>query len=135
MRKKLMLGALVVAVLLIGLAVFDSVRASQKAAAARKLSDSFVSDVLVGNSATSYTLFNSDAQKNTSYDTWKDTVLQLSSFFNGQHSTFKAVEAHAGYRLYTYTITGSDGNYLISVVTMPQKNDWKVQSFNSSLQP
>lgn len=119
---------------MIGYAATVALNAHAKTSAARKVSDTFVSEVLAGNNTGSYALFLDKTKTNTSTFSWQNTVQNMHSSFSGSQPTYQAAENGATFKAFTYTITSGGAKYQFRVVERTQNKTWLVESFTSELQ-
>lgn len=134
MRKKLVLLVALVFVVILGYVVVSALEAHAKVSAARKVSDTFVTDVLAGNNTASYALLVDKTKKSTPESTWQGTVQNMRTSFAGDQPSYQATENQPTYTAFTYTITSGGAKYQFRVVTRLQNKTWLVESFVSNLQ-
>lgn len=129
----MLLGGGLLALLLIvgGVSAFT---AQQHAKHEKQLAGTFVTDVLAGDDQNSYAMFGSAAQNTQAQSTWTEQVKKLSSFFKGASPQFQKLTDSGDKAVVTYTISGSDGNYVLTVTMNKGKADWQVLTFTSLLQ-
>lgn len=133
MRKILVIVVLGLILLLLGMAGLSALQSHRQQSAIRAVSDTFVADVLAGKSNDSHALLANDTQGSTSTDAWIAQVQKLSSFFKGSSAQYQSLTKSSSIQLVTYSITGSDGVYKLSVILVQQAKVWRVQSFTSEL--
>ena len=135
MRKKLMVLFAVFLFVVAVIAVTQALLVSSQNSKAKDSANSFVSFVLAGNADSSYKLFGTKAQSDTSKSDWQDKVARLSLFFTARQPTFQSLSNNGKYSLVNYKIEGNDGTYQLNVVLAKETGGWKVQSFTSERLP
>jgi hypothetical protein len=135
MRKKIVILVAVIILGLLGFGVIKTLQSQAKVNHAKKISDTFVADVLTGKANESYALFSATAKKDTPSASWGNTVKALQAFFAGKQSAYKGIDMSPTYRIYTYTIPGTDSSvYTFRVVEGLENGSWAIQSFTSTRQ-
>lgn len=123
----------VVAILAITL-VSKTISARSQQAAARKVSDQFISYTLAGKYNESYKMFSAQAESNLPQTTWREKVATLALFFTARKSEF--LDAKSGGKntqVIRYSIPGNDGNYTLTVTAVNNSGVWQVDVFDSKL--
>ncbi len=133
MRKRLMVVFVTFLLLLTILIITRFTQASTQKANIKKSSNTFIGYVLANNAGSSYAMFSSKAQADTSKTAWQDQVARLSLFFAARQPSLESVNSSGKYNAATYTIGGNDGTYIVKVVLQKDNGTWKVQSFTSEL--
>ena len=134
MRKVLVIVVVGLILLLLGTVGISALQSHMQQSAIRKVSDTFTTAVLAGNSTASYAVLTDNTQNGTSVSDWDAQVQKLSSFFKGSSAQYQSFAKSSSVQLVTYSIAGSDGNYKLSVTLIQQAKVWRVQSFTSELE-
>jgi hypothetical protein len=132
-RLLILLGAGVVGIFII-IAGVSAISANQRTQREKKVATTFVNNVLANNAQGSYAMFSDTAQNIQGADDWAGQVEKVSSFFKGTSATYQTITTENSYQLATFTITGSDGKYLMKVQLEPGKTGPLVRAFTSELQ-
>lgn len=133
MRKWLLLiGGGLVALLII-VAGFSAFTAQLETRHQKQAANNFVHYVLTGDHQASYAMFSSVAQKAQSQSSWTASVKKVSTFFKGKTPSFQKLTATKDAATVTYTISGSDGDYTMTVTLAKTKAGWQVLTFTSQL--
>ncbi len=137
-RKRLIV--IVAAIVILGLmlaGIFLFGPKSKGSGGAKRVSDTFIKEIVAGQADESYQLFSSSSKAYTTSDSWKATVSRLKTSFTGdaadietvQPKTTEKIEVHT----FKYRITGTDnGNYILSVYITNADGPWHVLQFNST---
>jgi hypothetical protein len=97
------------------------------------VSDTFLNNILADKTTPAYNLLTPAAQKNEPQTSWVPAIAQLSSFFLNEQPTYTGVASTSAIAVYSYSIQGLDGAYIINIKLQPEGNTWLVQSYTSSL--
>lgn len=134
MRKILLwvaVGIVTILAIIVGVSVLQSTLHSRHI---KNTASTFVSDILANNATGTYAMFSPTAQKYQTKDSWKAQVNKLSSFFAGKTPKLQSITTTDGKISAVYTITGSDGNYLMTVTLVSSKKAGiQVETFTSLL--
>ncbi len=93
----------------------------------------FLNGVLTDDSTATYNMFSTDAKNSQTPDDWSSRVDKISSFFKDKHPSFQNITTSDTKTAVTYTIEGSDGDYVMTVNLVGSKDNLKVDSFTSLL--
>ena len=134
MYKKIIIVAVVFLVAIVGISsISKAITARSQTAAARKVSDQFITYALTGKYNESYKLFSVQAQKDLPQTSWREKVAQLALFFIGRKSSFLDASSSKDSKIIRYTIPGNDGTYTLTVTLVKTNGVWQVNIFDSKL--
>ncbi len=135
MRKILLLiggGLVVLLILIVGISTLTTQLQQRHE---KQIAATFIQEALDNNSQASYGMFTSTARNAQSQESWAATTKKLSTFFKGQTPQFqKLILTSKTNVTVSYTITGSDGDYVMSTILVKTKVGWQVLTFTSRLQ-
>jgi hypothetical protein len=133
MRKILLwvvVGLFAMIVLTIGISALQTKSRTDKE---KTTATTFVQKVLSDDTDGTYSMFSSKARNGQAQEDWNAQVDKLSSFFKDRQATLKDIKTSGTSTTVTFTITGTDGNYIMTVVLVNSKGESQVQSFTSLL--
>lgn len=132
--KKIVLVAIIAAVVILGLMLFAANRVTQGAV---NTSNKLINAIQAKDSSTAYALFSDDAKQTITPADFKTIVDQIGPILNTQEKmTSKEVKAASGKSTtgkVVYSIQGTDKvNYAFTVNLVRVDGVWRVQNFDSS---
>jgi hypothetical protein len=108
-------------------------KAKTEADQEKSTATTFVNKVLADDPTTTYNMFTTSAQNDQSPDDWGVQVDKLSGFFGNKQPSFQKSTTSGTQTSLTYTISGKDGDYVMTVILEHTKSGVQVQSFTSLL--
>jgi hypothetical protein len=133
MRKILLWVAVALFGSLVLIVGISALNARSQANHEKTTASTFLNGILSDDSTATYNMFGTNAKNSQTPDDWSSQVDKISGFFKDKHPSFQSISASGTKTAVTYTIEGTDGDYVMTVNLVGSKDKLKVDSFTSLL--